>query len=50
MCLHKCKLNCLERKCQEKRENEYLTVKNATASGVLSRPQTPGLQSVVSAN
>ena len=31
-------------------ENAYLTVKNATVSGALSRPQTPGLKSDVSAN
>ena len=50
MCLHKCKLNLLKKKYQEKWENAYLTAKSATASGDLSRPQTPSLQSVVSAN
>ena len=43
-------VNFLEEKHQEKWENTYLTVKNATASGALSEPQTPSLYSNVSAN
>ena len=31
------------KKYQEKWENAYLIVKNATASGALSGPQTPSL-------
>ena len=42
MCLHECKL-FLEEKYQEKWENAFLTVKNATASEALSGPQTPTL-------
>ena len=36
-------VNFLEEKYQEKWENAYLTVKNATASVALSGSQTPGL-------
>ena len=50
MCLHKCKFKFLKKKYQEKWENAYLTVKNATASQALSRPQTPSLQTNVSTN
>ena len=39
-----------EEKVPGKMENAYLTVKSATASWAPSRPQTPGLQSVVSAS
>ena len=38
----------LKKKYQEKWENAYLTVKGSPASGALSRPQTPSLQSNVS--
>ena len=40
-------IKLFEEKVQEKCENAYLTAKSATASGVLRRPQTPDLQSVV---
>ena len=40
----------MKKRYQEKWENAYLTVKSVTGSGALSRPQTPGLQSNVSAN
>ena len=40
----------LKKKYQEKWENAYLTIKGSPASGALSGPQTPGLQSNVSAN
>ena len=36
-------VNFLEEKYQENWENVYLTVKIATASGALSRSQTPSL-------
>ena len=39
-----------KKKYQEKWENAYFTVKGSPASGALSGPQTPGLQSNVSAN
>ena len=39
----------LKKKYQEKWKNAYLTVKNSPASGALSGPQTPHLQSNVSA-
>ena len=45
----KCKLKP-PKKYQEKWENAYLAVKGSPASGALSWPQTPGLQSNVSAN
>ena len=35
MCLHKCKLNFLKKKYQEKWKNAYSTVKNARASRAL---------------
>ena len=50
MCLHKMEVKFLKKKYQEKRENAYLTVKDSPASGTLSGPQTPSLQSNVSAN
>ena len=40
----------LKKKYQEKWENAYLTVKGSLASGALSGPQTPDLQSNVLAN
>ena len=40
----------LKKKYQEKWENAYLTVKGSPASGALSVPQTPSLQSNVSEN
>ena len=42
MCLHKCKLN-FTRIVPGKVGECYLTFKSATASGALSRPQTPSL-------
>ena len=44
------KVDFFEEKYQKKWENAYLTVKNATASGTLSRPQTPSLKTNVSGN
>ena len=41
MCLHKCKLNVLKKKYEEKWENAYLTVKYAIASWALSGTQSP---------
>ena len=43
MCLHKCKLNYLKNKCQEKWENAYLSAKSATVSGTLRSVPDPQL-------
>ena len=40
----------LKKKYKEKWENAYLTVQGSPASGVLSGPQTPSLQSNVAPN